>query len=736
MKKALITIGISIVAIVVAIALGISPIVKSLIEHHSEEFIGRKVALQDLSINIFKGSAEIQEFTLFESDKTTPFCTFNLLDVNINLKKLLLHSIEIESVKLSDANIHIIQDGNTFNFDDIIDFINQSETDSTETEEPTRWSVIINDINLIHSYLSYKDNEVGSEWNLNDISVSIPGIDLSDLQANMGLQFDFTNGGKLTTDIQYDTDKSQYHLHVIIDNFHLTPILPYLQQSLNIEDINGEFSTDMFIKGSTEHIMDFNANGNITMQKFSVEDTEGNNIIAIDSAYSKITDIDLITNNFAFESLYISGLSSYYEIFQDSTDNFSRLLKESTNESDTSSNDTITTEPEKKTNLRIASFCIKDSKFTITDHTLPKEFNYAIEEIALTSENFNLSDKNIIQASALLNNSGKLKIKWTGALDDFANQDIIVNLNNLDLTAFTPYSLALFGNSINDGHMSINSENIIKDNKLRGTNIVTMYNPKIGDKVKNSKPAYNVPLKMGLYVLTDKNGKVFMDLPVSGDINSPNFSYRKIIFKALEHLLVKVAASPFNALKSDEDNETQIEIIATESEFTDEQYAQFKRLASLQTEKPELSINLTQQILYTKAIKEYCIIELKKQMAIQDPSNSVNEDNANDPLQRENYINIPDKSPELIAFAEKELAQQNETLKKKDIEDAAIKLYESKMKSTIIDDMKYRDMVLSNYFSKQCSLADSVFTITSELIELDTIKNFKDAYRIEWIMKE
>ena len=41
---------------------------------------------------------------------------------------------------------------------------------------------------------------------------------------------------------------------------------------------------------------------------------------------------------------------------------------------------------------------------------------------------------------------------------------------------------------------------------LKGSNKISLYNTQIGDKDKTVKAEYNLPLKMGIYVLTDKNG--------------------------------------------------------------------------------------------------------------------------------------------------------------------------------------------------------------------------------------
>lgn len=740
MKKALIIIGINILAFILIIAFGISPIAESYIEKNSKELIGRKAEMGDLSVNLFSGRLKIEDFTLYESNDTTPFVSFNLLDVNLKMLGLLGHKVEIEHVLLSHADITVIQNGDKFNFSDIIDFFSDTTATADTLEEPSSWAVIINDIHLDHSFLCYKDQEIGSEWNLKDISIIIPGIDLSDLQADMGLHLDFLNGGQLATNIKYDTDKSLYDLQLHIKNFQLSPILPYLQQSLNVENVTGTFSSDLAIKGSTEHVLNLDVNGDIRIKDFCLVDSLHKNVAAFDSVYTSIRHIDLINNKIELNKLHILGFKSYYELFQDTTDNFTLLIKADTTAAQDSTDQIAQTDtiPEQPFSLIIDDLQINNSEFLYTDNTLPQQFNYTISDIQVSAQKFNLNEKNDVTLTALLQNSGKLKIKWIGSIDDISNQNITVTVNNLDLQSFSPYSVAMFGNPITNGKISLQSQNVIINNNLRGTNKLNIFKPEIGDKDKSVSAEYKtVPLKMGVYVLTDKNGKADLDLPVSGNIDSPNFSYGKLIIKTLGNLLVKVAASPFNALKSGKENIEQVLISASSSEFNDEQYAQFAQIGALQKEKPELKLILVQDVLYKPAIEEYCMVELKKNMAIQDETNPTNEQNANDLLIKEKYTAISSKAPELTAFADK-LMQENGIKNKSKYtnEQKAVLLYETKMKEVLLKDMNWRNTLLHSYLTRQCSVADNVLSISSNLIESDTVKQFKDRYRIEWKLDE
>jgi len=734
MKKFLLIVAISIAVIIAIVAFAVSPIAKHFLINNSKELIGRKIDMENLSVNIFTGRLQVENFTLYEADDSTSFVAFNLFDVNVNLHKLLSKTAEIESVELSGADIRVIQNGNTFNFTDIIEFFSSDSTATDTVEEPSEWNVVINDIHINHSYLYYQDQEIGSEWRLKDISLVIPGIDLSDLSTDMGLQLDFTNGGKLETTMKYNTEKALYDLQVKIQNFHLSPVLPYLQQSLNVDNLDGKFSADLSIHGSSEHILNFDVTGLVSLSEFNMIDTLQKSVASFDSVATTIKQIDLINNKIELSSLYINKLHSYYEIFQDQNDNFSVLVKADT----TQTQDSLAvayadTTEEKPFVLIINNLQIANSNFDFIDNSLPQPFSYTISDICVSSTNFNLAKQNTIEANAVLQNSGKLKLKWIGSIEDISNQNISVFLNNIDLQSFTPYSLAMFGNPITDGHISIQSQNVIINNRLKGTNKVSIFQPKIGEKDKAVKPEYNVPLKMGLYILTDKNGKVDLDLPISGNIDSPDFSYGKIIIKTLGNLLVKVAASPFNVLKNSNAQIDQVCFNATATEFNNEEYAQFAQLGTMLREKPELKLHLTQNLLYREAVTEYCINELKKNMAIQDSTNHITEENANELLIKEKYLAIPTKSEELRMFADKMLRERNITSHAKlTTEQKAVLIYENVVKQSITNDMQWRNTLVQNYLKTSCSVPDSSFKILSNIIENDTVKTFKNNYSVEW----
>ena len=150
---------------------------------------------------------------------------------------------------------------------------------------------------------------------------------------------------------------------------------------------------------------------------------------------------------------------------------------------------------------------------------------------------------------------------------------------------FSPWSVYYTGQPIEDGIFGLTSHNTIKNSSLNGKNKIDIYKAKVGSRRSDIEPQQKLPLKTALYILKDKDEKILFDIPVAGNIDSPEFSYMKIVWKTLGNLLVKVATSPVRALGNvfgfGNDNLEFIEIEAHQRGLTSEHYHILGDLATI-----------------------------------------------------------------------------------------------------------------------------------------------------------
>lgn len=109
-----------------------------------------------------------------------------------------------------------------------------------------------------------------------------------------------------------------------------------------------------------------------------------------------------------------------------------------------------------------------------------------------------------------------------------------LGFHNLEITRLTPYSGKFGGRKIDSG-------------KLLGENKFVINTIKLGERV-DSRDVFNLPLDLAIVLLEDSQGLIDIDLPISGSLDEPQFSYRKIIWKAVVNVLTKV--SPLHSVHS------------------------------------------------------------------------------------------------------------------------------------------------------------------------------------------
>ncbi len=125
--------------------------------------------------------------------------------------------------------------------------------------------------------------------------------------------------------------------------------------------------------------------------------------------------------------------------------------------------------------------------------------------------------------------------------------DLTLTFRNLEMTNLTPYSGKFAGRRIDSGKLSVDLEYKIKDRQLAGDNKFIVNKLRLGERV-DSPDAMKLPLDLAIALLEDGNGVIDLDLPVSGSLDDPQFSYGRIIWKALVNVLTKLVTAPFRAL--------------------------------------------------------------------------------------------------------------------------------------------------------------------------------------------
>jgi hypothetical protein len=95
--------------------------------------------------------------------------------------------------------------------------------------------------------------------------------------------------------------------------------------------------------------------------------------------------------------------------------------------------------------------------------------------------------------------------------------------------------------------MNLDLEYKLDRSELQGENKVVLERLKLGERVE-SPGATTLPLDLAIAILTDADGRINIAVPVRGNVDHPEFSYRHVIWEAIVTVVTKVATAPFRAL--------------------------------------------------------------------------------------------------------------------------------------------------------------------------------------------
>ena len=614
--KILLIIAGSLFGLFLLIAILVSPIAHYYLEKHSKELCNRVVTMDKLCVNLFNGSVTIQGFKALEENDKDVMLTFDKLKVNMSLAYLLGKTVKITEITLINPDVAILQNGNRFNFSDIIDFY---KTDEPKDTTPSKWTVDLRNITLEGGNVLYRDLAVGSRFKLNELALAIPRIYFSNKNTDIGLELKFDDGGDLNIKLLYAIENNTYNLDVKLNQFSVSAAAPYIKQFLNVGDVGGRLTTDLNIVGDLDHILDIVADGSVIFQNLFITDPKSGEVFSeIGKLDIGIEKIDIKQNIYHFSKVLTSDANFIYEITEEGNA-ISRMLalddKIDSTDKKTEELDTATNVSKNPIDFLIKDLSISDSRFSYCDYTLRDTVRIPVSQVSSSIQNFRLDGPITAILSAVVGESGQLTAHWEGNFSNIENQKFDVLLKNFKLKTVSPYSVHYFAHPISDGVLSFADKSTIVNNYITSENKIDIFNCVVEKKIKGAEKEYNVPLRAAVYILSDRNGKIAFDLPVKGDLKSPEFSYGKIIFKTFCNLMVKIAAAPIDLIAKSLNKEPDIfaDILydihpqGLGSESDD----QLNKIVDALKEKEELILEVQQSLNREENRKEYAIFSAK-----------------------------------------------------------------------------------------------------------------------------
>jgi hypothetical protein len=308
-------------------------------------------------------------------------------------------------------------------------------------------------------------------------------------------------------------------------------------------------------------------------------------------------------------------------------------------------------------------------------------------------------------------------------------------LNNVDMVGISPYVEHFTGFPITDGNLTFRSQNVVSDGSLSGINQFGTYNFKLGKRDKSLDPEIKLPLRLAVWVLTDKDEHIDIDLPVSGHLDSPKFSYGKVIMKAVGGLMLKIAISPFELMAGNkQDAFRHIDLDLLEPGLSSEHYARLDKMAEALKEDSSVRVRLTQRVNYKRASQRLANLSLK--IAYYNHTHG-DKQGYLDMLAFSRINDTKMSNRDVIKYADSLLRAQGIDPSVMNTQAKAMALYGDVVEGRMVQLMELRNRIIMDYMGFQHQdLPAGSFSINNVVIEDMVDYHGKDRFTVTLIVDE
>jgi hypothetical protein len=464
------------------------------------------------------------------------------------------------------------------------------------------WSVSVGAVGAAGLGVAFSDQTLSPApaVNLEDITLK-----LADIQSEGKTPVPFEasvavrEGGTVNAKGRFTLAPKSAEATVSVSNLALTPFQPYVAKytylSVEAGDFNaaGELSYGEGEKGPN---MQFSGGADVANLLVSELDTK-QRFLAWQAL--KANDLKLGLGPGRLEIGEVRLMEPYGKviIFEDRTVNLKKMLRrqgETVGETKPASQ----AEAPGGFPVDVRRIRIEKGRLDFADMSLRPQFGAKIHELegAIVGLSTKEGERAQVQLDGRVNEYGMSRIH--GELEPLNAKrfaDITMVFKNVDMTNFTPYSGKFAGYRIASGKLSLDLHYLVKQSELKGNNQIILDNLTLGEKVE-SPDAPNIPLELALALLKDADGRIDIGLPVSGNLDDPQFSYAHLIWKALINFFSKIVTSPFKALSAmlgvEKENLGTIEFEPGRAVLSPPEREKVKTLSEALAKRPQLTLKI------------------------------------------------------------------------------------------------------------------------------------------------
>ncbi|RUO61800.1 DUF748 domain-containing protein [Pseudidiomarina insulisalsae] len=598
---------------------GLPWVVQSFAKSTVQEDFGRSLQIESVQTNPFTLNIQVNGLALADRDGSE-LLGWDELFVDFAWSSITNQAWTFTIIRLEQPVVHEerFASGET-RWLRFVGDVSSDQTTTAPASEPAALPALrVNKLQVNDGVVRFTDHlEGGASAEASQVSLALQslGLTVTDFTLQEGARFplrvngELRDGGTLTFDGSMQVlPNVALDVNADVNALALAQAEPYVRQFANVRLESGTLSLNGQLLSDAQQPLAFE--GAAGVDGLSVKNAlRDEALIGWQRVATEKVRLSLKDQQLQVDPVTVQGLTGRIVIYEDQTTNFGQLVADRRAEagaaagdsqsaddgSDEGANGEGTAPP---LSVAVARIDFSDGAIHFADNSLPLPFSERIHTL-----NGEISTLNSSSAEP-----AKVTLQGEVAEYGLANVDgaihawhptrdtrLRVKFRNLQVPEYSPYTVNFAGRKIAGGTMDVDLDYSIEDSQLDGENNLVLHDLKLGEKMAASD-AMDLPLDLAIALLQDSNGVIDLSLPVSGDVNNPQFDIGAVIRQAIGKAITSVVTAPFrflaNLVGAGSEELSQVEFAAGSAELLAPQRQRIAKLREALQQRPQLVLEL------------------------------------------------------------------------------------------------------------------------------------------------
>ena len=540
---------------------------------------------------------------------------FKKLTIDLESFAFFAKVLKIRELRLIQPNITVIRNNDAVNLATLSSRIvredttqkieNKKETPNVASTVPKEkdWFWELNQAVIENGTVHFEDRPVHFAQNLSNFNATLKGLSSRNSVADLDLSFNLLDGvvktqGTLTA-IPFKTD-----LMIESTNLSVPLLSPYFSYYTNTQVAQGRLNHKGHLKvQSSTKSPSIQYNADIRADQFKIVDPFKNTFVSWKQISAQNLKID-VTQQTSVRLNRLTVDTPRIRITQNENKetNLSKLgpqALETSNQEiqpNTKVSANLATNNSSTMPIQVDKIQVKNGAIIYNNDAVKPPFTTRLTELNATVNQLSSTSSR----SANLDVEGLLdgtRLEVKGTLNPFNAPTLNLegSLASLSLHNFSPFSAEFTGYPIKQGHLNFNGAYSLKDDLLKGNNAIQIHKLEFGALDPNAKSP--VPVGLAVSLLQNRDGRIDLNIPISGSINDPEFSVSGVILKVIVNLFSKAITSPFALIGSvfggsPDMDLSHIEFASGSSDLSPENTKALEIIAKAMQDRPALKVKI------------------------------------------------------------------------------------------------------------------------------------------------